>query len=85
MQWLLIQCAKHSRSLIVVGLLAGVGLPRLAAAMTPWLPHMIAILLVISAFRIGHRAAFGAFSDLRWSLPAAVSYTHLTLPTILLV
>ncbi|WP_300060623.1 hypothetical protein [uncultured Roseobacter sp.] len=40
--------------------------------MAPWLPEMVAILLVITAFRIGHRAAFGALSDLRWSLPAVL-------------
>lgn len=84
MQWLLIQCAKHSRLLIIAGLLAGIGLPRVAAAMTPWLPHMIAILLVISAFRIGHRAAFGAFSDLRWSLPAVVTL-QLAVPIAMMV
>lgn len=65
-------CATHSRTLLILGLLAGVGLPGLAAAMAPWLPEMVAVLLVITAFRIGHRAAFGALSDLRWSLPAVL-------------
>ena len=65
-------CASYSRTLLILGLLAGVSLPGLAAAMAPWLPEMVAILLVITAFRIGHRAAFGALSDLRWSLPAVL-------------
>ncbi|MCV3271367.1 hypothetical protein [Roseobacter sinensis] len=65
-------CATYSRTLLILGLLAGVGLPGLATAMAPWLPEMVAVLLVITAFRIGHRAAFGALSDLRWSLPAVL-------------
>jgi len=84
MQWLLIQCATYSRPLIIIGLLAGVSLPSVAAAMSPWLPHMIAVLLVISAFRIGHRAAFGAFSDLWWSLPAVLT-VQLILPLIVIL
>ena len=69
---LLTLCTTHSRPLLIIGLLAGIGLPQVAAVMQPWLPHMVAILLVITAFRIGHRAAFGAFADLRWSLPAVL-------------
>ncbi|GFE49000.1 hypothetical protein So717_07530 [Roseobacter cerasinus] len=65
-------CATYSRTLLILGLSAGVGLPGLAAAMALWLPEMVAVLLVITAFRIGHRAAFGALSDLRWSLPAVL-------------
>ena len=65
-------CAERSRLLLVLGLLAGVGLPGLAATMAPWLPLLVAVLLVVTAFRIGHRAAFGALADLRWSLPAVV-------------
>ncbi len=57
----------------------GAGLPGLAAAMAPWLPQMVAVLLVITAFRIGHRAALGALGDLRWSLPA-VLVLQLVLP-----
>ncbi|WP_299677510.1 hypothetical protein [uncultured Roseobacter sp.] len=72
MIWALSLCATYSRTLLILGLLAGVGLPGLAAGMAPWLPEMVAILLVITAFRIGHRAAFGALSDLRWSLPAVL-------------
>lgn len=38
--------------------------------MAPYLLDMVAILLVITAFRIGMKNAFGAFGDLKWSLPA---------------
>lgn len=75
-------CADQSRLLLILGLIAGVGLPGPAAAMAPWLPHMVALLLVVTAFRIGHRAAFGALSDLRWSLPA-VAMLQLVVPVIL--
>lgn len=63
-------CAEQSRLLLILGLAAGIGLPELAAAMAPYLPEIIAALLVITAFRIGRRDAFGALVDLRWSLPA---------------
>jgi len=79
---LLTLCAQYSRPLLIVGLLAGVGLPGVAAAMQPWLPQMVAALLVITAFRIGHRAAFGALVDLRWSIPA-VLVLQLVLPVVL--
>ncbi|MGZ2256007.1 hypothetical protein [Roseobacter sp. A03A-229] len=72
MLWALSLCATYSRTLLILGLLAGIALPGVAAAMAPWLPEMVAVLLVITAFRIGHRAAFGALSDLRWSLPAVL-------------
>ncbi len=65
-------CADHSRFLLIAGLVAGIGLPGLAAAMAPYLPQMVVILLVITAFRIGANGAFGALSDLRWSLPAVL-------------
>ncbi len=77
-------CASHSRTLLILGLLAGIGLPGLAAAMAPWLPEMVAILLVITAFRIGYRAAFGALGDLRWSLPA-VLVLQLAVPLLVAV
>ncbi len=57
---------------MIIGLVAGICLPGLAAAMAPFLPEMVAILIVITAFRIGAKGAFGALSDLRWSLPAVI-------------
>lgn len=71
--------ARHGRLTLVAGLIAGLALPGLAAAMQPWLPQMVAVLLTVTAFRIGHRAAFGAFADLRWSLPS-VLILQLALP-----
>lgn len=75
-------CATHSRWLLILGLLAGVSLPTLAAAMVPWLPHMVAILMVITAYRLGHANALGALGDLRWSIPT-VLVLQLVLPVVL--
>lgn len=72
MLWCLSKCADHSRTLLIAGLALGIGLPSLAAKMAPWLPQMVAILLVVTAFRIGWRDAFGAARDLRWSLPSVL-------------
>lgn len=52
-------CAKHGRWGLVVGLLAGLALPGLAQAMRPWLPHMVAGLLFITAFRVGYKGSVG--------------------------
>ncbi|MEO0487339.1 MAG: hypothetical protein AAF092_15645 [Pseudomonadota bacterium] len=82
MQRALILCADNSRLLLILGLALGIGAPALAAAMAPYLPEMVAILLVISAFRIGARPAFGALSDLRWSLPAVLTL-QVALPLVL--
>lgn len=40
--------------------------------MAPYLPQMVVILLVITAFRIGTKDAFGALDDLRWGVPAVI-------------
>ncbi|WP_227270769.1 hypothetical protein [Roseobacter weihaiensis] len=68
---------------LIIGLVAGLALPGLAAALQPWLPQMIAVLLIITALRIGHQAARGALSDLRWGL-GSVLVLQLALPLMLL-
>lgn len=45
--------ARHGKACLLLGLLAGLTLPGLAAFLRPWLPHMIAFLLFLTAFRIG--------------------------------
>lgn len=59
---LLAFCARHGRWGLVVGLVAGLALPGLAQAMRPWLPHMVAGLLCITAFRVGYRGSIGQLS-----------------------
>ena len=48
---------KHGRLLLVLGLVAGLTLQDLAQAMRPWLPVLVAGLIFLAAFRIGHRQA----------------------------
>ena len=80
----LLQLAStHARACLILGLAGGLLLPGLAAAMVPWLPHLVALLLTVTALRIGHRAALGAVGDLRWGL-AAVAVLQVLVPLVLL-
>ena len=65
----------------MLGLAAGLLLPGLARMLYPWLAEMVAILLLLTAMRIGLRAAVGAVQDLRWGL-AAVATLQLALPLL---
>jgi hypothetical protein len=66
--------ARHGRLLLVLGLVAGVTLPGLAAAMRPWLPGLVAALLFLAVLRIGPRQALGATRDLGLSLRVILAY-----------
>ena len=66
--------ARHGRLLLVLGLVAGVTLPDLAAAMRPWLPGLVAALLFLAVLRIGPRQALGAMRDLGLSLRVILAY-----------
>ncbi|MBY6056805.1 hypothetical protein [Leisingera daeponensis] len=55
--------ARHGRAAMVLGLLAGLLLPGLASALQPWLPHLVAGLLFLNAYRIGLRKAAGGLAD----------------------
>jgi hypothetical protein len=66
--------ARHGRLLLVLGLVAGVTLPDLAAAMRPWLPGLVASLLFLAVLRIGPRQALGAMRDLGLSLRVILAY-----------
>jgi hypothetical protein len=72
MHRLLWLASTHARLCLILGLLGGLLLPGIAGAMVPWLPLMVAGLLATSALRIGHRAAMGAVTDLRWGLGSVV-------------
>jgi hypothetical protein len=58
---------RHGRLLLVLGLVAGVAAPGLAAGLRPWLPALVAVMLFLAALRIGLRGAIGAVADLRSS------------------
>jgi arsenite transporter len=64
--------ARHGRAVMVLGLLAGLTLPQLAAVLKPWLPEMVAGLLFLTAFRIGAPRALGGLRDGLSSLKAVV-------------
>src|SRR5690606_19755960 len=51
------------RLLMILGLVAGIGLPELALTLKPWIGAMIAGLIFLSALRIGPRQALGAARD----------------------
>lgn len=53
----LAQVARHAKLCLALGLVAGLALPGLAAALRPWLPQLVAMLLFLTGFRIGPRAA----------------------------
>ena len=61
----LASAARHGRSILVLGLVVGVASPALAGAMKPWIGELVMLMLFLSAFRVGPRAAFGAVRDLR--------------------
>ncbi|MDJ0637652.1 MAG: hypothetical protein QNJ20_02365 [Paracoccaceae bacterium] len=66
--------ARHGRWCLILGLIAGLTLPGLAEALRPWLPHMIAALLFVSAYRIGPAATLGSLGDMRRSLTVILIY-----------
>lgn len=61
---LLQAAARHGRLLLVVGLICGLVLQDLAQAMRPWLPALVAGLIFLAAFRIGHRQALTSLAGL---------------------
>jgi arsenite transporter len=69
---ILFLASDHARLCLVLGLACGLLLPTLARALVPFLPHMVAALLSITALRIGWRAAMGALGDLLWGLGAVL-------------
>lgn len=66
--------ARHGRACLVAGLLAGLALPGLAAALRPWIGELVAFLLVLTAARIGARAAIGSLRDLRGAAILLAAY-----------
>ncbi|MEO1677214.1 MAG: hypothetical protein AAFU80_03550 [Pseudomonadota bacterium] len=65
--------ARHGRVLLILGLVAGIGLPGLAQTLRPWLPALIVALLYVSALRIGP-AALGAVGVRGRTLALTLAY-----------
>ncbi|MFU8881202.1 MAG: hypothetical protein ACNA7Q_02460 [Rhodobacterales bacterium] len=76
--------ARHARLALAAGLLAGLTLPDVAAVIRPWLPHLVAFLLFLTAFRIGLRQAAGSLAEAR-SGALLVTVFQLVLPLTALV
>lgn len=74
---------RHGRWSLVAGLVAGLSLPTLALALRDWLPHLIAALLFVSAYRIGPKAALGSLGEARRSV-AFVLVAQLAAPMLAL-
>lgn len=81
---LLATIARHGRLALVAGLLAGLTLPDLAALIRPWLPHLVALLLFLTAFRIGLRQAAGSLAEARSGL-MLIAVFQLAMPLAALV
>jgi hypothetical protein len=81
---ILLFAARHARWCLILGLLAGLTLPTLAAALKPWLPALVACLLFLSALRIGPKAALGNLTDVRRTAAILAAY-QLALPLIALI
>lgn len=75
--------ARHAKLCLVAGLLAGLTLPGLAAVLKPWLPHLVALLLFLSAARIGSGRALGSLIEARTTLAVVAAY-QIALPLIAL-
>ncbi|WP_342078239.1 hypothetical protein [Yoonia sp. SS1-5] len=65
---LLERIAPYGRWCLVIGLVAGLALPGIAALLRPWLPELIAALLCLAALRIGPTASTGGLRDLGQTL-----------------
>jgi ACR3 family arsenite transporter len=74
--------ARHARFVLLAGLAAGIAVPELAGFMSGYLKAIIAVLLFLTALRIGPRQAVGSMSDLRQSL-AGVAIFQVLLPITL--
>ena len=70
--------------MLVLGLATGVLFLDLAAAMKPYLPHMVATTLFLAALRIGPQQALGKLRDLREIIPIIGIY-QIAVPLTLIV
>ncbi len=71
--------ARHGRAQLVIGLVAGLTLPDLAAWLKPALPAMVAFLVFVSALRIGSRTVMGNLREARQDI-ALVLVLQLAVP-----
>ena len=75
--------ARAGRYCLVLGLVAGIGLPDLAAVMRHAVPYLVTVLLFLAAFRVGPVEAFGTTRDLGTGIASALGL-QLVLPFLVL-
>lgn len=66
--------AGRAKWCLMAGLGAGLLLPDLARLLRPWLPELVALLLFLTAMRIGLRAAIGGLHEARNALMLVFAY-----------
>jgi predicted Na+-dependent transporter len=71
--------ARHGRAALIAGLVLGVALPGAAAALKPWLPHLAATTLYLSALKVAPTGAAWGPEALRRDLPVMLAF-QLALP-----
>ena len=74
--------ARRARWALVAGLLGGLLLPDLAQMIRPYLPHLVAWLVFLTALRIGLRAAAGSLQQARQGAVLVIVF-QLVLPMCL--
>ncbi|MFD0915246.1 hypothetical protein ACFQ14_02380 [Pseudahrensia aquimaris] len=79
LQWV----GRTGRYWLIVGLVVGLALPEITLLVRPWIGELIAALLVVTAVRVGARAALGSMGDVR-SAFAAVGFLQIVLPLAVL-
>ncbi len=60
----LVIAAEYGRHILVIGLVAAIVFPSIAATIKPLLPHFVTALLFVAALRIGPRQALGVARDI---------------------
>jgi hypothetical protein len=79
LRWL----ADRGPWVLVAGIIAGVALPQVAAALVPYIPHMVAGLLFFAALRIGPAKMRASFADWPTTI-GIVLILQLALPLLIL-
>ncbi|MEM7318289.1 MAG: hypothetical protein AAF408_04620 [Pseudomonadota bacterium] len=75
--------ARHGKLGLIAGLAAGLVLPDLAVTLRAWIPELVAMLLFLTAFRIGPVDTVDSFAALRRTA-IAVLVLQLAMPLIFL-
>lgn len=68
----LLFCAKNSRTVLALSLVAGLASLTLAELIKPYIGELVALLLFTVCLRIGPRQSFGALGDIKASLAFTV-------------